>query len=346
MVKAGAAHGAPLPQRVKKVLILNEERHGAGWGASLHLHPAPLAMPPSRNLTFENYFSYNAAQYDIVDHFLTLGYAAMAAGFVYFLVTLYQLSPKYKLTSILGAVVMASAFFELFELSALWNTAFSFDATTGLYVLGTDTAFSNGFRYTNWSIDVPVLLTQLLIVGGVAGRQFRSMWIQFIVAGILMIYTGYVGQFFEAPNGGPPTIEFWVWGAISTVFFFWIIWLAYRATYGRVDQMAESARGPMKAVFWLLVISWMLYPGGYLMPALWFDAGGVVARQITYTVADISSKVIYGVVLGVVAQRASAAEGFEGAIRSMIGAGSGAEIQRPVSVPSDRARQAEPAPVG
>ena len=279
-------------------------------------------MPPTKHLTFENFFTYGPAQYpaqyDVVDHFLTLGYAAQAAGFVYFLATLSQLAPRYKLSSILGAVVMASAFFELRELSVLWNEAFVFDPLTATYVLGTESAFSNGFRYTNWSIDVPVLLTQLLVVGGVAGKQFKSLWGQFIVAGLLMIYTGYVGQFFESPNGGPPTVEFWVWGAISTVFFLWIIWLAYKATYGQVDQMPEPARPGMKAVFWLLVASWMLYPGGYLMPALWFDANGVVARQITYTIADVSSKVIYGILLSYVAQKASAAEGYEPAIRRLV----------------------------
>ena len=133
-----------------------------------------------------------------------------------------------------------------------------------------------------------------------------------------MVYTGYAGQFYEAVEG-TQTTEFWVWGAVSTVFFLWIIWLAYKATYGRVDEMAEAARPGMKAVFWLLLGSWMLYPGGYLMPAMWFEADGVVARQITYTVADVSSKVLYGVLLSYVAQKASAAEGYEPARRRLPG---------------------------
>ncbi|WKN30554.1 hypothetical protein PZB74_16435 [Porifericola rhodea] len=60
----------------------------------------------------------------------------------------------------------------------------------------------------------------------------------------------------------------------------------------------------------------MLYPGAYLMPHLvgiggaFFNELGVVARQITYTIADISSKVIYGVLLTVVAQHMSKAEGY------------------------------------
>ena len=64
-------------------------------------------------------------------------------------------------------------------------------------------------------------------------------------------------------------------------------------------------------MFWLLFLSWMLYPGAYLMPVFWFDSGGVVARQISYTLADITSKVIYGVLLGAIAQAVSVEEGYE-----------------------------------
>jgi hypothetical protein len=38
------------------------------------------------------------------------------------------------------------------------------------------------------------------------------------------------------------------------------------------------------------------------MPLLLPDAAGVVGRQLTYTVADVSSKVIYGILLTLAAQ--------------------------------------------
>ena len=38
---------------------------------------------------------------------------------------------------------------------------------------------------------------------------------------------------------------------------------------------------------------------------------GVVGRQLVYTVADISSKVIYGVLLGFIAQIRSEADGYK-----------------------------------
>lgn len=45
-------------------------------------------MPLSRHLTYENYLSHNAAQYDIADRFPMMGAAAMAADLVCVLVAL------------------------------------------------------------------------------------------------------------------------------------------------------------------------------------------------------------------------------------------------------------------
>ena len=48
---------------------------------------------------------------------------------------------------------MVSATLELGLLALRWNNAFSWNGS--VYALTGD-LFSNGFRYMNWSIDVPV----------------------------------------------------------------------------------------------------------------------------------------------------------------------------------------------
>ncbi|MCZ2860642.1 bacteriorhodopsin [Blastococcus sp. VKM Ac-2987] len=258
-------------------------------------------------MNVENTFTYDFFQYTIVSHVFTLGYAAMAAGLVYFILTSKNSLPRYQLSSTLSAVVMLSAFLELLVISLRWDGAFTWD---GEAFSSTGALFSNGYRYMNWTIDVPVLLTQLLIVLGITGAAFRRGWITFTVAGLAMIYTGYAGQFYEVERSAP----FWVWGSISTVFFLVILWLVRRTVYGNVGRLPEEVRPLVKAVWWLLLVSWMLYPGAYLMPALWDSADGVVARQITYTVADITSKVVYGILLAVIARKVSKHEGHDEAV--------------------------------
>lgn len=275
-------------------------------GSTARSQPAPATTRPPPDgaaVNAENQFSYNFFQYSIVDHVFTFGYAAMAAGLGYFLVTSRNALPRYRLASSLSAVVMVSAFLELLVISLQWQRTFVWDGSA--YVVG-DQLFSNGFRYMNWSIDVPALLVQLLVVVGVTGVAFRRGVVIFVAAGLAMVYTGYVGQFYEVDRPAP----FWVWGAVSTVFFAVILLVVFRTTYGNASRLPEEVRPLVKAVFWLLAVTWMLYPGAYLMPAIWDSADGVVARQITYTIADVTSKVVYGVLLGVIAQRVSRLEGY------------------------------------
>ncbi len=52
------------------------------------------------------------------------------------------------------------------------------------------------------------------------------------------------------------------------------------------------------------------------MPQIWDDANGVVARNLIYSFADISSKAVYGVLLALIAQRLSAEQGYQPAIES------------------------------
>ncbi|SCG54751.1 bacteriorhodopsin [Micromonospora coxensis] len=275
-------------------------------------------------MNFENTFSYNVDQFTLISHVLSLGFAVMAAGLVYFLVTRSSLAPRYQFSSVLSAVVMVSAFFELFLLYQRWVGAFRWDGTA---FVQSGTLFSNGYRYVNWSIDVPVLLIQLLIVMGVTGRRFHQSWVAFVVGGLAMIYTGYAGQFHEVERDAP----FWVWGLVSTLFFVLLLVLVARIIFGNLARLPRSARGPARAVWWLVLVSWLLYPGAYLMPALWDSADGVVARQITYTVADITSKVVYGVLLGIIARRVSAVEGYAPAVADEVALPRGGITEAPAA---------------
>jgi bacteriorhodopsin len=122
-----------------------------------------------------------------------------------------------------------------------------------------------------------------------------------------MVYTGYVGQFREATD----STWLYLWGGVSTVFFLWVLVLVRRTIFNPPEALPAKAAGLMRNVWWLLVVSWLLYPGGYLMPVFAFSEEGVVARQITWTVADIASKVIYGVMLSRVAELRSQEEGHD-----------------------------------
>ncbi|RZT00045.1 bacteriorhodopsin [Aquimarina brevivitae] len=269
------------------------------------------------NANFENYIGltegYSEMAYQMVSHILTLGYAVMLAGLLYFILTLKTVSPKYRMSNILSGVVMVSAFLLLYAQATNWTTSFQFNPEMGKYYLNTDgDLFNNGYRYLNWLIDVPMLLFQILFVVSLTKSNFASVRNQFWFSGALMIITGYIGQFYEVTN----LPMFFIWGAISTVFFFHILWLMNKVIKEGKEGIPPKAQKTMNAIWILFLISWFLYPGAYLMPHLlgveggFFNESGVVGRQMTYTIADVCSKVIYGVLLGNVAKILSQEDGY------------------------------------
>ncbi len=260
-------------------------------------------------MSFENLYDYSSTQFEIVLSVFTLTAAVFAAVLVYSLATAGSIAPRYRITSYLTGVVMVSAVLELGLLALRWSGSFSWNGES--YTLTGD-LFSNGFRYMNWSIDVPVLLTQLLVVAGITGGVFFRRWASFVVAGLAMIWTGYVGQFDEVDGGA----QFWIWGAISTVFYLWLLYVAYQTISDARANASESVSRLFGIVWILFLVSWTIYPVAYLMPQIWDTANGVVARNLIYSFADISSKAVYGILLAVIAQKVSAEKGFKPAIES------------------------------
>lgn len=269
------------------------------------------------NATFENFIGqdqgYSEMAYQMVAHLLTLGYAVMLAALFYFILTMKTVAPKYRISSVLSVVVMVSAFLLLFVQANNWTDSFVFDSEKGLYFLGSGTdLFNNGYRYLNWLIDVPMLLFQILFVVTLTKSKFSSIRNQFWFSGALMIITGYIGQFYEVSN----ITAFFVWGAISTAFFIHILYLMHKVIKEGKEGIPDEAKKTLSTIWVIFLISWFLYPGAYLMPHLLgiegglFNEAGVVGRQMTFTIADICSKVIYGILLTNVAQIMSKKEGY------------------------------------
>lgn len=252
--------------------------------------------------------SISVSSFQLVSHVLTLGYAAMAASLIFFILTIKTNLPKYRMSSVLSVVVMVSALLLLFEQQNQWVEAFTLNA--GVYEMTGN--FSNGFRYLNWLIDVPMLLIQILFVVGVAGAAFKKYLTQFAAFGVLMILTGYVGQFYEPGTAGEDLVMWLVWGAISTVFYIFVLVLITRVIKEGKANMAKSKALPLFAfILPLFYVSWTIYPIAYVMPLLENFELAIASQQILYTIADISSKVVYGVILQFVSSILSQEQGYE-----------------------------------
>ncbi|MFP4329423.1 MAG: bacteriorhodopsin [Spirochaetaceae bacterium] len=260
-------------------------------------------------------FTVSVEAFEIVGHVLTLGYAAMGAALLYFILTKNDNMPKYQMSSVLSVVVMVSALLLLYAQKQSWTQAYTFTGSAYELRDGAE-LFTNGYRYLNWLIDVPMLLIQILFVAGIAGAARKSYIVKFSFSGMLMIVTGYIGQFYE-PGRLAEDVTLWlIWGFISTVFFVWVLVLITKVIKeGKGNMQGSKAQGIFGKILPLFYVSWFLYPGAYLMPILltWGAADyefAIVAQQMTYTIADVTSKVIYGVMLNVSSTILSEEQGY------------------------------------
>ena len=258
----------------------------------------------------ESLYTYLPAQYEAVDHFLAMGVGAHFAALVFFILISRFVAPRYRAATALSCIVMVSAGTILLGQSGLWEAAFVWDKASLRYLPAEET-FSNGFRYVNWMLTIPCLLTQLLIVLNIRGSQLfkEATWLILLAWG--MIITGYIGQLYEVTD----ISALLLWGAISTVFFIGMNWIIGTRIFRGAAVMPPSAAGAMRKVFWLMMFAWTLYPLAYLVPWLAPSADGVVWRQGLFTVADVTSKAIYGIMITYIAIQRSAAEGFEPAMQ-------------------------------
>lgn len=252
--------------------------------------------------------------FELVSHVLTLGYAAMGASLLYFILTKNDNSPKYRPSSVLSVVVMVSAFLLLYAQQLSWNEAYVLVGNEYVAAEGAK-LFTNGFRYLNWLIDVPMLLIQILFVAGIVGAAFKSYLRNFALSGVLMILTGYVGQFYE-PGRANENLTMWlVWGIISTLFYIVVLVLITRVIKeGTANMKGSKGQAIFAFILPLFYVAWTIYPVAYVMP-LFIDQLGfgvaIASQQVLYTIADVASKVIYGVLLNIVSTILSEEEGYK-----------------------------------
>ena len=269
-------------------------------------------------MNLPNFVPMSDPGWHLVALVLMVSYGACFAFAGYFALSSFQLSQRYRLVAILSMVVMVSAGLSLFREYSMWQSTFTYVADTGQYVPLLDgQSFSNVYRYGNWTITVPLLLIQLPIAMGLARGQVHTRALRMSIAGIAMIWTGLVGQFGEVGDYGLLNL----WGIISTLFFLWLLYEVWGVLKAGKALAPASLKGwPHNLLFYML-FTWGLYPIAYALPQLGQTETIVFLQQLVFSTADITTKLIYGVILSRYCLRRSALEGHVPAVQALADAG-------------------------
>ena len=263
----------------------------------------------------ENVVTLTMQQYTLGSLILMVSYGACFAFILFFLMSVQNLAPRYRLVPILSAVVMASAGLSLLQEFSLWKDSYAF--VDGLYrPLAENETFTNAYRYGNWTITVPILLTQLAIALGLRQGEIQRRSLRMGVPAVLMIWTGLYGQFGEVGDFSHLNL----WGVVSSIFFLWLILEVRQTLIAGISSTPDILKPWPNNLWWFFLATWGLYPIAYALPQLGATAEIVIARQGIYSLADIASKLIYGIILARFVLRRSAYEGYMPAAEALASA--------------------------
>jgi bacteriorhodopsin len=210
-----------------------------------------------------------------------LGFVGMAAGTLYFLLERNELKAANRGVAVYAAII-------------------TFVATI-MYFMMMNLAIAGGvnqtmpLRYIDWIITTPLLLLEFGVVAALAGKVQKGLIARLMVADVIMIVTGFLGEI-----SAPGEVATYIWFIISCLAWIWIIVEVF-SLKATGKGYAAKAVNTMK---WFVIIGWSIYPLGTAIQQFMsigkvdgdsLATAGLIAA-IIYIVADLTNKVIFGIV--------------------------------------------------
>ena len=254
--------------------------------------------------------TYSTFQYDLVLYALVAVGMGLFASMIYALVTRTEVSKKYRGAAHASALISGVATLGYLALIAFWLVGFKLRGES--WVPNPAHYFSNGFRYTDWTITVPLLTAELLAVCALAGDKARTLRFTTMSAAFLMIVTGFIGN--ELNEGASPnTAALLIWGAISTVFYVYLYVALAGAVRASLPELSERTGKSLKNATILLFAVWGTYPVVYLIFAFTkHSTYWAITAQLLFCAADLTAKAGFGALIHKIAKLRTAEDALRG----------------------------------
>ena len=199
--------------------------------------------------------------------------AAMVAATFFFWVERDRAVGKWKTSLTVAAMVTGIAAIHYFYMRGVWI----------------DTGDSpTVFRYVDWLLTVPLQIVEFyLILAAIAVVAVSVFW-RLLVASIVMLVGGYLGEV--------GTIGNWAGFIIGMAGWIYII---YEVFAGEASQISASkgtaaSKKAFNALRLIVTVGWAIYPIGYVLGA---GGDGAANLNLVYNLADFVNKIAFGVVI-------------------------------------------------
>ena len=253
-------------------------------------------------------------QYATVDNIFSMTVATMGAAAIFLFLSRSMVDAPYRPALMVSGLVVTIACYHYFMIRHSWQGAY---ALSGDGYTGTGAGFNDFYRYADWIPTVPLLMVELVAVLRLEKSRAKSLLSRLVIAAAAMIALGYPGEVINNPEGWTMRV---VWGALSSIPFFYILYVLWVELTKSLDTQPIAARRLIEVARLVLLITWAVYPiayglGGTPQALLAksggaVDASGIVFLQVGYAIADMTAKAGFGILIYFIA-RAKSCDGVE-----------------------------------
>jgi len=223
----------------------------------------------------------------ITQALLMLGFVAMAAGTLYFLLERTELKPEHKSTATYAALVTFIAAILYWQMKDM----VAFPGITDVAAIES----TMPVRYIDWVLTTPLLLLEFGIIASLAGAPKGTTY-RLVMADLVMIITGYFGEI-----GEPGSIGNYMNFAISS--FAWL-YIAYTIWQLKPTKGTAAIKQSIENMKKFVIFGWAIYPIGTAVQEFLELSGSdaqtielaVCLAAIIYVFADVINKVGFGIV--------------------------------------------------
>jgi bacteriorhodopsin len=228
----------------------------------------------------------------ITQSFFMLGFVAMAAGTLYFVLERNDIKPEHRTTATYAGLI---TFIAAVMYWIMTDFVGFFDQTMG------DVGATMPFRYIDWLLTTPLLLVEFGLIVAIAGAATKGFVSRIVIADIIMIVTGYLGEVGEPLSAGN-----WFFFIVSSLAWVYIVWQVFQVNVSGMPEFAKNAVTIMRR---FVLLGWAIYPIGTAIEEFMTISGAdvsaaVAIAAIIYVIADVLNKVGFGMVAVAAAKKA------------------------------------------
>jgi bacteriorhodopsin len=246
-------------------------------------------------------------QYSRVYNACSFVIAAMAAATIFLFISRSQVSYHYKTALTVSGLVTLIACYHYFRIFNSWDEAYT--VLNGV-VTATGKPFNDAYRYVDWLLTVPLLVTELIMVMRLSGNEGTKKATRLAFLAVVMVLLGYPGEISNVASTR------WLWWCLSMIPFLIIQFELFVGLKDSIAKQPVEARGLISSARYIVVVTWLFYPIVFILPMIGLTGtNAVVGVQVGYSIADVLAKAAFGLFIYNIALKKSHSEAGELATR-------------------------------